>query len=210
MPDNVENAAKAEPDFDRTLSTAKELVWKFGTLAPGKSKVIELTLRPKKDAGEVKNLAYVSFEHGEAVTTRINKPTVKITKSAPKQAVRDEQYVVRIAVDNAGKVPAEKIRIAENVPASAELEPITKGGVRMAQPQGQQWIWEFAKLMPGERKIIEYRVTAREAKDVFALTNLSADKGIQDKAESRTLVLLVRGLTVKLTGPGTNAAGESR
>ena len=216
IPEGAEGPVKAEPEWDKTESKQvpgawKELVWKFGTIAPGKSKTIELTLRPKKDAGELKNLAYVRFEHGEAVTTRINKPTVKMTKSAPKQTVRDEQYVVRIAVDNTGKVPAEKIRVAENVPASAELEPITKGGVRMAQPQGQQWIWEIAKLMPGERKIIEYRVTAREAKDVFALTNLSADKGIQDKAESRTLVL-VPGLTVKLTGPGTNAAvnpGES-
>ena len=65
--------------------------------------------------------------------------------------------------------------------------------------------------MPGERKLIEYRVTAREAKDVFALTNLSADKGIQDKAEWTTKVL-VPGLTVKLTGPASNSAvnpGES-
>ena len=101
----------------------------------------------------MKNLAYVKFEHGEAVTTRINKPVVKITKTAPKQTVRDEQYVVRIAVDNTGKVPVEKVRVAENVPASAEVQPITAGGVRMAQPQGQQWVWEIAKLMPGERQV---------------------------------------------------------
>ena len=80
----------------------------------------------------------------------------------------------------------------------------------MAQREGQQWVWEIPKIMPGE-PLIEYRVTAREAKDVFALTNLSADKGIQDKAEWTTKVL-VPGLTVKLTGPASNSAvnpGES-
>ena len=201
---------KSEPGWDKDSNT-KELIWKFGTLAPASRRPSTSTLRPKKDAGEVKNLAYVKFEHGEAVTTRINKPVVKITKTAPKQTVRDEQYVVRIAVDNTGRVPVEKVRIAENVPASAEIQPITAGGVRMAQPQGQQWVWEIAKLMPGERKYIEYRTTAREGKDVFALTNLSAEKGIQTKSESTTRVL-VPGLSIKLSGPAANAPvspGES-
>ena len=168
IPDGIEKPVSAEPAWEKD-STAKELTWKFGTLAPGKSKSIELTLRPKPGAAEVKNLAYVRFEHGEAVTTRLNKPAVRITKAAPQQSVRDEQFIVRIYVDNTGKVPAEKVRIAENVPATADLQPITKGGVRMAQPQGQQWVWEIPRIMPGERKLIEYRVTAREAKDVFAL-----------------------------------------
>ena len=126
VPDSIEKPVKSEPGWDKDSNT-KELIWKFGTLAAGKSKTIELTLRPKKDAGEVKNLAYVKFEHGEAVTTRINKPVVKITKTAPKQTVRDEQYVVRIAVDNTGRVPVEKVRIAENVPASAEIQPDHSG-----------------------------------------------------------------------------------
>jgi uncharacterized repeat protein (TIGR01451 family) len=202
--DHFLGPVKAEPEWDKTHSNAKQLIWKFGTLAPRQSKTIELTLRPKPDVSEVKNLAYVSFEHGQAVTTRLNKPAVKVSKFAPKQTVRDEPYTVRVLVENTGKVAAENIRVAENVPASAEVEPVTKGGQRTAQPQGQQWVWEIPKLMPGERRVIEYRVTAREAKDVFALTNLSAAKGIQDKAESRTLVL-VPGLTVKLTGPAANA-----
>ena len=216
LPETIEGPVKAEPKWDEKDSVQKEkawkeLVWKFGTLAAGKSKTIELTLRPKKDAGEVKNLAYVKFEHGEAVTTRINKPVVKITKSAPSQIVRDEQFVVRIAVDNTGKVPAESIRVAENVPATAVVQAITAGGVRTAQQEGQQWVWEIAKLMPGERKYIEYRITPREAKDVYSLTNLSANKGIHNEAKWNTRVL-VPGLTVKLTGPGADAPvnpGES-
>ena len=211
IPDNVLGPVKAEPQWEvgKSLKNEKgdawkELVWSLGTLAPGKSKTIEFTLRPKPDAVEVRNLAYVRFEHGEAVTTRLKQPTVKISKVAPKQTVRDEPYTVRIAVDNTGKVPVEKVRVAENVPASSEIEPITMGAKRTPQAEGQQWVWEIPKLMPGERKVIEYRITAREAKDIFALTNLSADKGIQDKADSSTRVL-VPGLTVKLAGPSSKA-----
>ncbi|MCE9561986.1 MAG: DUF11 domain-containing protein [Planctomycetes bacterium] len=204
LPEAIEAAVKAEPEWNKVQPNPKELVWSFGTLAPGKSKVIELTLRPKKEATEVKNLAYVRFEHGEAVTTKIHKPAVRVTKVAPKQTVQDETYTVRVAVDNTGKVAAENIRLAENVPASAEVEPITKGAKKTQQPEGQQWVWEIPKLMPGERRIFEYRVTPREAKDVFALTSLSAGKGVTDRAEARTLVL-VPGLTVKLVGPTANA-----
>ena len=100
--------------------------------------------------------------------------------------------------------------MVENLPPTAEFEPVTKGAKRTdkrdAPPagDGQQWVWEIAKLMPGERKVFEYRVTAREAKDVYALTSLAAAKGLTDRAEARTQVL-VPGLTVKLTGPSPSA-----
>jgi uncharacterized repeat protein (TIGR01451 family) len=217
LPEGVESAVKTDPEpvCETTKTNQKQLVWSFGTLGAGKSKPIELTLRPRPGATEVKCLAYVKFEHGQAVTTKIQKPAVRVTKLAPKQSVRDEPFTVRIAVDNTGRVPAERVRVVENLPTSAEFEAVTKGAKRTdrrdaavhpaAGPaEGQQWVWEIDRLMPGERKIIEYRVTAREAKDVFTLTNLAADKGATDKAEAKTQVL-VPGLALKLDGPPGNA-----
>jgi len=212
LPDSVEGPVRAEPEWDKAKSNAKELVWSFGTLAAGQSKTIELTLRPKADAAEVKNLAYVRYEHGQAVVTRIQKPAVRLTKLAPRQGVRDEPYTVRVVVDNTGRVPATNVRVIENLPASAEVEPVTRGAKRTdrrdgsagAAGGGQQWVWEIARLMPGERKVLEYRVTPREPKDVYSLTNVVADKGGGDRAEARTQVL-VPGLTVKLVGPAANA-----
>jgi uncharacterized repeat protein (TIGR01451 family) len=206
----IEAVVKAEPEPDKAQSTAKQLVWALGTLKPGLTKTIELTLRHKPNVTELKNLAYVKFEHGQSVTTKIAKPTIKVSKAAPKQTVRDEQFKVQVLVENTGKVPAEGVRVVENLPSSAEFEPITAGAKRVQQVEGQQWVWEIARLQPGERKVIEYRVTPREAKDVFTLTSVSGQKLVADKpAEGRTQVL-VPGLEVKLTGPvGVVAAGES-
>lgn len=214
LSDAILQPVKAEPDWDRTKSvltegSRKQLIWSFGTLAPGKTKTIELTLRPKPDATEVKNLAYVQFEHGEAVTTRLSKPVVKVSKTATRQAVRDEPFLVRIVLENAGKVIAEDIRVTENVPAAAEFEAVTRGAKRTVQPTGQQWIWEIAKLMPGERKSIEFRITARNEAEALTLTNVSGAKGIDERAEARTQVL-VPNLSVKLSGPtGVVSPGES-
>jgi uncharacterized repeat protein (TIGR01451 family) len=206
---DVEKVVKSEPEPDKQ-STDKQLAWSFGTLKGGATKTIELVLRHKENAKELKNLAYVKFEHGEAVTTKIAKPTIKVSKIAPKQTVRDEVYTVRVQVENTGRVPAEEVRVLENLPASAEVEAITSGAKRVQQPEGQQWQWVIAKLQPGERKLIEYRVTPREAKDVFTLTSVSGQRLVADKpAEARTQVL-VPGLEVQLTGPtGVVNAGES-
>ncbi len=90
----VEKVVKSEPEADKA-STDKQLVWSFGTLKGGQSKTIELTLRYKQDATQLKNVAYVRFEYGEVVTTKIAKPTIKVTKSARSKRVRDETYSVR-------------------------------------------------------------------------------------------------------------------
>ena len=208
----VEAVVKADPEPDKPdpADKKRQLVWSLGTLKGGASKTIELILRHKEGVSEFKNLAYVKYEHGQAVTTKIAKPTIKVAKTAPKQTVRDETYTVRVLVENTGKVPAEGVRVVENVPTSAEVEAVTTGAKRLPQAEGQQWQWEIAKLQPGERKIIEYRVTPREAKDVFTLTSVSGQRLVADKpAEARTQVL-VPGIDVKLAGPtGVVNAGES-
>jgi uncharacterized repeat protein (TIGR01451 family) len=206
---DVEKVVRAEPEPDKQ-SSEKQLVWSFGTLKAGAVKTIELVLRHKDNAKELKNLAYVKFEHGEAVVTRIAKPTLKVTKTAPKQTVRDEAYTVRVSIQNTGRVAAEDVRVIENLPASAELEPVTAGAKRVQQSEGQQWLWEIAKLQPGEKKTFEYRITPREAKDVLTLTSVTGQRVVADKpTEGRTQVL-VPGLDVKLTGPtGVVNAGES-
>lgn len=206
----VEAVVKADPEPDKALSNPKQVVWALGTLKAGAVKTLELTLRHKPGIPELKNLAYVKFEHGQSVTTKLAKPTVKVTKSAPKQTVRDETFAVKLLIENTGKVPAEGVRVVENLPSSAEVEAVTAGGKKLPQAEGQQWAWEIPKLQPGERKVIEYRVTAREAKDVFTLTSVTGQKMTPDRpAEARTQVL-VPGLQVKLSGPtGVVAAGES-
>lgn len=202
-----QNPAAAPPPSPPGPSAAP-LVWKLGTLAPGESRTIRLILRPKAEAKEVRNLAYVSFEHGQAVTTRLRPPVLKVTKAAPQQAVRDEPISIRIRIHNSGSVAVENIRVVENVPLSAEVEPISPGGQRNSaapsSPAGQQWVWQIPRLLPGQQQLIEYRLIPRESRDVLTLTHVSAAGGIQEKAEAHTQVL-IPGLSVQVSGPSANA-----
>ena len=206
LPDGA-TFVRADPKPDDKQSTAGQLVWAFGTLKAGQSKSIELVLKPKDGAKEVRNRAYVRFEHGEEVATRLAAPGLKVTKAAPKEAVRDEPFAVRVVVENAGRVPAENVRVVETVAAGAEVEPVTAGG-RRTKVDGQ-WEWDIGTLMPGRRQVIEYRLTPKLAGEAVTSTNVPAARGVQETAEAKTRVL-VPGLSLKLTGPtGPVPAGEA-
>src|SRR6185312_16652856 len=82
-------------------------------------------------------------------------------------------------------------------------------GAARTKADENQWEWQIGTLLPGQRKVIEYRITPRVAADAFTTTNVSADKGVLEEAVARTLVH-TPGLTVKLSGPqGVVAAGEA-
>ncbi len=208
IPDGVEGVVKAAPQFDEAPDKNKQLPWSLGTLKGGQSKTIELILKPKADAKEVKNLAYVRFEHGEATTTRIARPGLKVTRTAPKQTVKDEPFTVRVLIENTGRVAADKVKVVETLTATSEVQAVTTG-VKRTRPDDNQWQWELGTLMPGQRKIVEFRVNPRQAGDAMGTTVVSADKGILEKAEGRTQVL-VSGLSVRLDGPkGVVNPGEA-
>ncbi|QDU19537.1 DUF11 domain-containing protein [Urbifossiella limnaea] len=208
IPDGIEQVVKAAPQFDEAPDKNKQLTWSLGTLKGGESKTIELVLKPKADAKEVKNLAYVRFEHGEATTTRIARPGLKITRSAPKQSVKDEPFTVRVLVENTGKVPAEKVKIVETLTATAQVQAVTTG-VKRTRPEDNQWQWELGTLLPGQRKVVEFRVSPQQAGEAAGTTVVTAEKGILEKTEGRTQVL-VSGLSVRLDGPkGIVNPGES-
>lgn len=198
---------KAEPKWDEKQPDPKQLVWSFGSLKPGATRSIELYLKPNPGVTELRNLAYVKFEHGEATTTKINRPGLKVAKVAPKQIIRDEPYTVRVTVENTGKVVAENVRVVEDVSRAAEVEAVTAGAKR-TKPDENQWQWELGKLMPGQRKVIEYRVTPKGTSDSLTTSAVSAEKSVLEKAETRTQVL-VPGLTATLTGPPLVQPGQA-
>lgn len=208
IPDGVEAVVKASPMYDEAPDKNKQLIWSLGTLKGGQAKTIELTLKPKADAKEVKNLAYVRFEHGEATVTRIARPGLKVTRTSPKQTVKDEPFTVRVLVENTGRVAADKVKVVESLTATAEVQAVTTGAKR-TRPDDNQWQWELGTLMPGQRKVVEFKVHPHQAGEAAGTTVVSADKGVLEKAEGRTLVL-VSGLSVHLDGPkGVVAPGDA-
>jgi uncharacterized repeat protein (TIGR01451 family) len=200
---------RAEPKPDRTDAqpgqAVREAMWTLGTLRAGERREIELVLKPTAEAKEVRNQAFVHFEHGQAVITQINKAKLSVAKVAPKQAAQTDPIPVRVVVENKGRVPVAGVELVEDVSKGFEFAADAEGEKGTS---AQQRIWRLGTLRPGERKVIEYRLTAKEAAELLAQSVVkSPDIHDAERAESTTRVLTA-GLTLDLTGPQTVGGGE--
>lgn len=212
LPDAIASVVQSEPvpdNFDPKKPSPqlpKELSWSVGTLRPGESRTIELTVTTKPDAKEVRNQAYVTFEHGQAVITKIETPKIAIRKSAPPQAAQADGVAVVVEVTNTGRVPVSDVELVEDVSKGFAFTTGTTGE-KGAEPT--QRLWKLGTLRPGERKLIPYRLTSGDGGELLASSIVkSPDLAEVERSESTTKVL-VPGVSLDLSGPPIVNAGES-
>jgi len=86
----------------------------------GDRKEIRLVLRAT-GGGDVTNCARVQFEHGQCVTTRINRPQLTVKKTGPAEATLYDAVKYQIEVVNAGQVEASNVVVTDLLPRGWEL-----------------------------------------------------------------------------------------
>ena len=212
LPNLVQRIVKAEPVPDNwdpkkpSAQLPQELLWTIGTLRAGEFRILEFSLSVKPEAKEIRNQAYVVFEHGQAVVTKIEVPKLLVRKSAPKQVSQAEGVAVVVEVANPGRVPVADVQLVEDVSKGFEFIPQTTGE---RGAESTQRVWQLGTLRPGERKRVEYRLSAREGKELLTSSVVkSPDLPEAVRSESTTQVL-IPALTLDLTGPPVVSPGES-
>ena len=216
LPDGVARIVAIDPPadgFDPKKPPAqlpRELAWSIGTLRGGEARTIELTLTLKPDAKEVRNQAYVAFEHGQAVVTKVERPKLAVRKSAPEQATKAGGVAVVVEVSNPGRVPVADVELVEDVTKGFSFAAGTTGE-KGSEPT--QRVWDLGTLQPGERKLVRYQLTAADATpggaELLASSVVkSPDVAAAERSESTTKVL-APGVSLDLTGPPIVATGET-
>ncbi|HET6573771.1 MAG TPA: hypothetical protein VFG68_09235 [Fimbriiglobus sp.] len=195
---------RAEPKPDKP-EAAREVRWTIGMLRAGERREIELVLKPTAEAKEVRNQAFVSYEHGQAVVTQVNKPKLAVTKVAPKQAAQSDPIPVRVVIENRGRVSVDKVELVEEVTKGFEFAADAEGE-KGTSPQ--QRIWRLGTLRPGERKVVEYKLTAKEAAELLTTSFVKSQETPEAEQAQSTTKVLTAALTLDLTGPQTVGGGE--
>ena len=207
-PDGVEGPAKCEPNPDPGQPGATDLTWKFAELKPGATKEVTLTYEMAKTAKSVTAKAFVSFEHGQAVTTDREEPKVTIRKSAPEKAVGTEPIPVRVQVTNTSRVAVRDIDVVEDIPPGFEF--VADGDSEPTKNRGQR-TWRIKELAAGQSRVIDYKVRVRgeRAGEFTTTSNVKAGDvtGITEPAKSVTKILTPE-LRLDVTGPPTRPLGE--
>jgi Domain of unknown function DUF11 len=195
MPEGAEGIKSAEPKIVPDAAT-KELVWDIGNLAPNDRKEIKLEFNPKADAKEVKGTAYVSFEYGAIVETKIEAPKLTVKKTMTPQVAEGELVTVQVVVTNTSKTPVPNVGLLENNAAEAEYRGTQ--GSKPATNSGQRR-WDLGTLGAGQTKTVTYQLLHKKDGTHKSISNVTSDVTMQSASDEATTMVMKPALEFKLS-----------
>jgi uncharacterized repeat protein (TIGR01451 family) len=196
LPQGVEQKVRAEPAFTqqpKTKAGETDLLWELGTLKPGEQKVIVLAVKPKGNE-DVENRAYVQFEHGQKVATRIAKPSVSVKVTAPPQVIRYEAIDFHIDVANTGDAPLRNIVVNDELPESLEFVSAKP------EPNAEKPLtWKIGEIPPHQTRRIEYQAIAKQIGTFH--NNAKATSAGASAADKAAVTVGESKLKISISGP---------
>jgi uncharacterized repeat protein (TIGR01451 family) len=167
-----------------------ELVWRLGTLDPGAKHDIVLVLAPT-GSDDVKNCARVQLEHGQCVSTKIEKPSLRVEKNGPTQANLHDTLTYQIVLTNTGSIDITNLQLADLLAPGLE---------HAGKKDRLNWI--IGALPAGQSKTVEYQVTATKPGRLCNKAVAAAAGGVHQEMETCVTVTEAK-LAVSMTGPKT-------
>ncbi|MFL5342431.1 MAG: hypothetical protein ACJ8F7_19985, partial [Gemmataceae bacterium] len=181
---------QTDPPADTKESTASVLKWHFDELKPNEKKVITLTFTPK-DENDVKHVARVSFEHGEQVVIKQNRPDIQTQRVAPTHWHEGEEVPVKLIIENKGKAEARDVLVSDVLDDGLEH---VKGESKTKR------FWNFDSLKPGEKREVTYTVRAGKTGTFADNVFVSASK-VPEQKKTLTVIVGRPLLELRVAGP---------
>ena len=112
-------------------SASGTVVWNLGTLDPGASGSVTLTLQINnfvRDGVLIRNTAYIDSDqtdwaNSNTVQTRVHAAEVALSKSAPPAAAQGQIITYTLSYQNTGSAPATRATIYDTIPISTTYVP---------------------------------------------------------------------------------------
>lgn len=198
LPRGVDKHVRAEPEPTKQTKKAKDdptdLLWELGTLKAGQHKEIVLAIKPA-GSEDVQNRAYVQFEHGQKVTTRIAKPGVRIKITAPAQAILYESIPIRIEVASTEAVPLRNVVVTAELPNGLEF-----AHGKPEPTSDKPLTWKLGNLAPHQTRHIDCEVISTKAGKFSTKTKATADGGAS-ATDSAAVTVGEAKLKISIGGP---------
>ncbi len=175
LPRGMEKDFRAEPKPTRQTKSKKDLtdlLWEIGTLKAGEHKIIVLAIKPQ-GAEDVPNSAFVQYEHGQTVKTRISKPGLRLKATAPAQAILYESIPFHIDITNTGTAPLRNVVLTDELPTGLEFV----SGKPEPKPE-KPLTWKLGDLLPHQTRRIDYQVISKQTGTLRNKAKVTAAGGV--------------------------------
>ena len=150
---------------------------------------------PKEKVTEVKGTAYINFEYGAIVETKIEAPKLTVKKAMTPQVAEGELVTVRVDVTNSGKTTIPNVALLENNAADAEYRGLQ--GSEPATTTGQRR-WKLGTFGAGQTKSVTYQLLHKKGGDYKSISNVTSDVALQNATDEASTTVLKPALEFKL------------
>jgi uncharacterized repeat protein (TIGR01451 family) len=207
----------AEPISWNPPPTQKEVEtrWEWKTLEPGEVRTVEVSYKPRDGADEVKLQARVQFDFGRGMITKVSTPSLSVKWEGPETMIVGESATSRIRVTNTGKVTVRDIEVREmlNKGLVYDDRELGRGSVdgrlvSSTDPKTGERMWSIPALGPGQVRVLEYRVKARDPGKVGNTVLVNAP-GVKLEPTGGETEVLTANLQMRAEGSATGTVGQA-
>jgi uncharacterized repeat protein (TIGR01451 family) len=189
-------SASPKPDSVR----GQTLTWNAGTLAANAKGAIDVTVKANT-TGKVHNTVVATAENGlkaqNDADTVINKPDLKLTKTATPKVMVGQNIDYELVVSNPGSATATNVQIVDDLPDGLKSDT---GKEKLS--------WKIASLPSGKSATINFKAPATQSGKFVNTAFATADHGLKDDAEATTIVTQPI-LKITKTGPPKRYIGKT-
>lgn len=144
-----------------TANGQSTVTFDVGTLGPNETKTFTIDAKASQ-TGSFVNVADVTGDGivavSNPVTTKVTKPNLEITKTAPEADYLNARFDYTITVQNTGDAVAKDTKVVDNLPSGVEFVSATEGG----SIAGSTVTWTLGDMAPGASKTLVATVRGKE------------------------------------------------
>lgn len=159
-------------------SREPDLTWDLGTLVPCIKKEIVVVIVPETGA-EIENNAYVQFEHGQTVKTRIHRPELRLRVLVPPRLPVAQPAAFQLEVTNVGLADAADVVLKDEVPAGMAF---LNG--KPAPSTESPLTWKLGTLAPGQSRRVEFYAGTPQPGTFADRAEVTAAGGLRQEASA--------------------------
>lgn len=185
------------PSGLKTSEGKTEVVESIGTLKPGETREISLTVKPDK-TGKFTNAAKAVAEGGlsaesDPTTIVVRQPVLTIAKSGPEKRYIDRKVTYDITVENKGDGPAASTIIEDPIPVNMSYESASEG----AKVANDIVKWDLGTLQPQDSKKVSMTLRTKSLGKAKSIATAKANCAEPVSAAVTTDVLGVPALLLE-------------
>jgi uncharacterized repeat protein (TIGR01451 family) len=165
-------------------AAGRELEYEVGTLKPGESRQLQLTLKADK-AGLIENTLILRGDGNliakDLYTLEVIAPQLAVGLSGPKLRYLDREATYDVSVANPGTAPAREVELVTYLPKGMRFVSADHKG--HYQAQNHAVYWSLQELPPQQSGVAKLTVLPAEAGEQKLTLEGRAEMGLQNKAE---------------------------